>query len=337
MKGQIQRSSAFRRDGDEVKTRVSGDILTLFNDVWMKARNYADSAAVSLFKLNTDDEIDVGAAMHTGPIEIVEDAGKITLVDMAVSATPTAGTEEGYVFKVDGDGLLTVGAEADSSGGIQNPKVVAHCGLNLKEITTPTAKADYGALYTKADNHLYFQDGAGVEHSFIETGDTYTNIDRICSGNLQSNPSNPPVVVASGITPGLRFTVGTDKVHFLYQIPQNYDSGDGTISLNWTKGTAATDESTKTVKWQLKYLGLSPGDNCNSGEATLSVQDTYDDSSTSTQVVYGTGGITIPAASLTAGHGLTIEISAITPSGTALADEPVLLGVVFACTCTKVN
>ncbi|GAG63939.1 unnamed protein product, partial [marine sediment metagenome] len=36
--------------------------------------------------------------------------------------------------------------------------------LHLKECTTPAAIADFGALYTKADNHLYFQDGAGAEH-----------------------------------------------------------------------------------------------------------------------------------------------------------------------------
>ena len=34
----------------------------------------------------------------------------------------------------------------------------------MKETTTPTAVADYGRLYTKNDNKLYFQDGAGTEH-----------------------------------------------------------------------------------------------------------------------------------------------------------------------------
>lgn len=34
----------------------------------------------------------------------------------------------------------------------------------LPEITTPTAVADVGKIYTKSDNKLYFQDGAGVEH-----------------------------------------------------------------------------------------------------------------------------------------------------------------------------
>jgi hypothetical protein len=36
--------------------------------------------------------------------------------------------------------------------------------LHFRESTTPTAIADFGAIYCKADNHLYFQDGAGAEH-----------------------------------------------------------------------------------------------------------------------------------------------------------------------------
>lgn len=36
--------------------------------------------------------------------------------------------------------------------------------LTLKERTTPTADTNYGKIYTKNDNKLYFQDGAGVEH-----------------------------------------------------------------------------------------------------------------------------------------------------------------------------
>jgi len=37
--------------------------------------------------------------------------------------------------------------------------------IKMKECTTPTATADYGAIYTKSDNNLYFQDGAGNEHT----------------------------------------------------------------------------------------------------------------------------------------------------------------------------
>ena len=36
--------------------------------------------------------------------------------------------------------------------------------LTLKETTTPTADTNYGKVYTKSDNKLYFQDGGGTEH-----------------------------------------------------------------------------------------------------------------------------------------------------------------------------
>jgi len=36
--------------------------------------------------------------------------------------------------------------------------------LMFQETTTPTPLVNYGAIYTKTDNKLYFQDGAGTEH-----------------------------------------------------------------------------------------------------------------------------------------------------------------------------
>jgi len=36
--------------------------------------------------------------------------------------------------------------------------------LCLKETSTPTADTNYGKVYCKNDNKLYFQDGAGTEH-----------------------------------------------------------------------------------------------------------------------------------------------------------------------------
>ena len=38
--------------------------------------------------------------------------------------------------------------------------------LTIKETTTPSAVTNYGKVYTKSDNKLYFQDGAGAEHEF---------------------------------------------------------------------------------------------------------------------------------------------------------------------------
>lgn len=36
--------------------------------------------------------------------------------------------------------------------------------LTVPETTTPTAEDSKGKVYTKNDNKLYFQDGAGSEH-----------------------------------------------------------------------------------------------------------------------------------------------------------------------------
>ncbi|KKK88311.1 hypothetical protein LCGC14_2744430 [marine sediment metagenome] len=42
--------------------------------------------------------------------------------------------------------------------------------LYMKERATPTAKTNYGAIYTKTDNTLYFQDGAATEHKIMSVG-----------------------------------------------------------------------------------------------------------------------------------------------------------------------
>lgn len=47
--------------------------------------------------------------------------------------------------------------------------------LYLSETTTPTSPVDsVGAIYTKANNELFFQDGAGVEH--LVHGDAFSNL-----------------------------------------------------------------------------------------------------------------------------------------------------------------
>ena len=46
--------------------------------------------------------------------------------------------------------------------------------LFFQETTTPTPIANYGAIYTKNNNELFFQDGAGTEH--LLHGDSFSNI-----------------------------------------------------------------------------------------------------------------------------------------------------------------
>ena len=59
-------------------------------------------------------------------------------------------------------GEIGIGTETPSA----NADLTLESGvLNLKETTTPTADTNYGKIYTKSDNKLYFQDGAGNEYT----------------------------------------------------------------------------------------------------------------------------------------------------------------------------
>jgi len=62
------------------------------------------------------------ASPEVGTFEVYADSGAVNLIDMQVSDTPAAGTEESYTFSIDSssDAFLKIYAEADSSGGIQN-------------------------------------------------------------------------------------------------------------------------------------------------------------------------------------------------------------------------
>lgn len=104
------------------------------------------------------------------------DAGAGLLLDLQ---TANAGevvvnnTQEDVDFRVESntlDDLLFCDA-GNSVIGIKTrtPSIYADLTLEggalcLKETTTPTADANYGKIYTKTNNKIYFQDGGGVEH-----------------------------------------------------------------------------------------------------------------------------------------------------------------------------
>lgn len=55
-------------------------------------------------------------------------------------------------------------ATATANAAVADAIRISKSAVRLKEMTTPNAIADWGAIYTKSDNKLYFQDGAGTEH-----------------------------------------------------------------------------------------------------------------------------------------------------------------------------
>jgi len=99
----------------------------------------------------------------------------------ATSTTP--------VFFFHGDDNVGIGRAGEDSlsliaGGVEGIRVAEGGGkvkatvtdtleikgagtLSLHETTTPGAVDDYGKIYTKSDNELYFQDGGGTEHMIM--------------------------------------------------------------------------------------------------------------------------------------------------------------------------
>jgi len=66
-------------------------------------------------------------------------------------------------------------------------------------------------------------------------------------------------------------------------------------------------------------------ENCNSGESTLAVEDVYESAVLGDQIVYKTDSISIPSSSFQTHDMILLALSAVTPSGAALDDDPVLL------------
>lgn len=105
--------------------------------------------------------IDKGT-VNTTILEGQEATGKILRLKAAgANAYPYIDLTGNSIIKLVANGQLDINigathimrALSTGSGG----------SLHIKESTTPSAIATYGAIYTKADNELYFQTGAGVE------------------------------------------------------------------------------------------------------------------------------------------------------------------------------
>lgn len=64
-----------------------------------------------------------------------------------------------------GSNQVALKLDENQNVDVQNGELQVENGvLRLGETTTPTADTNYGKIYTKTDNKIYFQDGAGTEH-----------------------------------------------------------------------------------------------------------------------------------------------------------------------------
>jgi hypothetical protein len=148
---------------------ISASALTTGNALFIDHNDTA-TTAVSPISLHLDfDKSGVTADTVTSSYKGID-------FDMNDAATNHSGSTVNMtgidmdIVSANATGTLTnIGLDVVVSGADKNiPIRIEGGGLQMKETATPAATADYGQIYTKTDNLLYFQDGAGTEQKVTE-------------------------------------------------------------------------------------------------------------------------------------------------------------------------
>jgi len=128
--------------------------------------------------------------------------------------------------------------------------------LAMKEITTPSAVSGYGQAYTKADNVLYFQDGAGVEHAIGGATPTFKSFN-ITTQGLGASPDvyaagyyDAPAADADLTQANLTQTLGTankSEAAHAFIVASGAGSTDGSDLVITVTGISITDAGVRNA------------------------------------------------------------------------------------------
>lgn len=138
-------------------------------------------------------------------------------------------------------------------------------------------------------------------------------------------PGQQPSIIPIGSVLTAAFTIGADKAYRIFKIPGNFVSTPA-FHVHWTKSSDAV-ETGNTVRWRLSYT-VFPGNGAdvNVSPTVINFDDTYDDSGTTSRIIYKTPDIA--AIGFLPNYYIGIAIEAVAPlSGTPLTSEPALASV----------
>ncbi|MFA6514618.1 MAG: hypothetical protein WCT50_05070, partial [Patescibacteria group bacterium] len=213
--------------------------LQMLNNKWISAQNNAGTGVVNMFKVNANDQIEVGAPLNIGSFEFSPDSGFVTFADMPVTAIPTAGTLEGYTFKVDGDNIMSIYSEANGSGGVQNKRVgigTTAPGVKFVVADDTSLAGDNGQIriqgLTNSARKLYFgvDTSAATSYSYIQSTESLVNVRALSlqpsGGNVGIGTTTPTQklhvtgggqfdLLSYGVTPGDSQTLALSTVEYV--------------------------------------------------------------------------------------------------------------------------
>jgi hypothetical protein len=184
------------------------------------------------------------ANLNLGATTFDTDAGAVTWIDMPVTSSASAGTIESYSAKIDENDLLTIYAESDGAGSIQNSAVGIGLAIPIAKLdivqssTTATASSTYYGLRTTVTDSGVVVSGTdrdyGTYTSLTRTGATatsgtvytYGNYTELSHTGTSSGTVNAygSYITATGDTGGSNSTlygsyinaVGADTTYGLY-------------------------------------------------------------------------------------------------------------------------
>jgi len=224
-------------------------LLQIANDNWISAKNYAGTGTINMFKVNSANQIEVGAPLNIGSFEFTADSGLVTFVDMPVTSSASIGTSQSYVFKVDGENIFTVYSESDGAGGIQNKRI----GIGT---TTPTH-----ALHVVGDVNItgtIYNNG-----TLLQDTDTWWNI---TGSNYLINSSNILELNETTLNATIDSRVSTSVTDVW--VNESGDTMSGTLSMGDNNIT-----STKQITFTSNQVNIGSSSTISSGSNAISIGD----------------------------------------------------------------
>lgn len=168
--------------------------MTIGNSKWISAIDALGTGYINMFKVNANNEIQVGAALNVqGGITLPTDGGQMVLVDMPFSSGVTAGTPNSYTFGIGQSNALTVYAENDGSGNAQNIRVAI--GSSITPQFTLDVAGDINTTGAFRINGVAIATGPG---NYIQNGTTQ----QIANFNIVSSNASAVAAVIQGAASG---------------------------------------------------------------------------------------------------------------------------------------
>ncbi|MDP2638464.1 MAG: MerR family transcriptional regulator, partial [Candidatus Levybacteria bacterium] len=219
-----------------IGTTTPGSLLSLANNGWLSGLS-TSSGVVNMFKVNTQDQIQVGGSLSIdGSLVFPTDGGYVVAADLSLTSAQSSGTANGYTFSLGQKNILTIYGENNGSGVVKNTGVgigtTAPIGF-LNVSGQSVGKALVNLNYTGTGENIFTASASGTT-KFVIAG----------NGNvgIGATPASFALEVAGDVGPsvGSTYDLGSSSRRWdnIYGVTANFtniSTSQATISGTTTQ------------------------------------------------------------------------------------------------------